>query len=214
MATTNFGLVTLTAQQSGAEVRYNFFQALFDALYGRTVKSATTTAPPGSPTDGDAYIIPTGASGVWSTHVNAITVSLNGTWYYFLLGATHEGWEFYVVDADGSAFWTGTAWNLGSTFTFVTGLTADSGAVEATATQLTSEINFVTTVGGANYGVKLLPASAGRMQWVINAGANTLQVFATSGDDVDTAASITLVAGKARLFAARNATNWHSLAGA
>ena len=37
-----------------------------------SVKSTTTTAPPASPTDGDTYYVPSGATGAWSGHAGEV----------------------------------------------------------------------------------------------------------------------------------------------
>lgn len=49
-----------------------------------SVINVTTSAPPGSPTLGDAYLIAAGATGAWAGHSNELTV-----W-------TARGWEFVV----------------------------------------------------------------------------------------------------------------------
>jgi hypothetical protein len=61
-------------------------------------------------------------------------------------------------------------------------LTANSGGVQAGATPLNSQFNYVATVGGAGYSV-LLPVSApGHQITVINAQAtNALNVFPNAG---------------------------------
>lgn len=62
-----------------------------------------TTALPGSPTDGDIYIVPSGAG----SNPNEIAVRDNGAWSYFV---PDEGYFAYVEDEDVFVFWTGTAW--------------------------------------------------------------------------------------------------------
>ena len=67
MATEILGLIEITAAQPTKEVSHN--QALRE-LEGRLVrvKSKTTTAEPGSPANGDTYILPTSATGTnWAT---------------------------------------------------------------------------------------------------------------------------------------------------
>lgn len=44
------------------------------------VKSVTTTAPPASPTAGDTYVIPAGATGSWSGHAQKITEYTTAGW--------------------------------------------------------------------------------------------------------------------------------------
>jgi hypothetical protein len=48
--------------------------------YWLAVISATVTAPPGSPTVGDAYLIPTGATGAWSGLGNRIAQFTDAGW--------------------------------------------------------------------------------------------------------------------------------------
>lgn len=63
----------------------------------RTVLNATTTAPPSSPASLDAYLVPIGASGAWSTQVGKIATWDGAIWIYdqLRLGA-------FVVDSNKS----------------------------------------------------------------------------------------------------------------
>jgi len=75
---------------------------------------------------------------------------------------------------------------------------------------LLDDINEVSTVANTNDTVTLPVAGAGRKITIINNGANTLQIFPASGDDlgagVDTAT--TLAAAANVTFVAYNNTNW------
>jgi hypothetical protein len=46
------------------------------------VISMTTTAPPASPAQGDAYLVPTGATGAWAANVGRIAEWVDGAWSY------------------------------------------------------------------------------------------------------------------------------------
>lgn len=73
----------------------------------RNVISKTTTAQPGSPSDGDVYAIPASATGTqWSTFTAGdIAIYRGGTWYAF---APVTG---VVVNIAGTQEqWTGSAW--------------------------------------------------------------------------------------------------------
>lgn len=48
----------------------------------RPVLNATLTAPPGSPATRDAYLVPFGASGAWSTHVGKVATWDGTAWVY------------------------------------------------------------------------------------------------------------------------------------
>lgn len=91
-----------------------------------------------------------------------------------------------------------------------------TAAITASTTQtqgqgaLTKEVNNVSTCANANDTVTLPAAVAGRRVTIFNNGAQTLQIFPASGDNlgagVDTAA--TLAAGSNRSYVAYDATNW------
>lgn len=48
------------------------------------VLSMTLSSAPGAPTAGDTYLIPTGATGVWATHVGAIAQWTGSAWSYLV----------------------------------------------------------------------------------------------------------------------------------
>jgi Protein of unknown function (DUF2793) len=72
------------------------------------VKSRTTTAPPGSPVEGDSYIVPSGATGVWSGKTNQIAAWIGGAWNYFVPIEGVGG--IWVNDTDVSVTFDGGAW--------------------------------------------------------------------------------------------------------
>lgn len=76
---------------------------------GGGVLSTTTTAPPGSPADGDSYYIPTGATGEWATHVGEIATwdADEGEWEYETVDgspvvAVDDDADYQVLDGDGT----------------------------------------------------------------------------------------------------------------
>lgn len=73
------------------------------------------------------------------------------------------------------------------------GITATAGGGQGAAVQLTSEINRVTVVATAADSVKLMPSVAGMDIYIVNHGANPMQVFAASGsgDTIDDIAGTT-----------------------
>lgn len=62
-----------------------------------------TTALPGSPTNGDIYIVPDGAG----SNPNEIAIRDNGAWVYVVPA---EGFTFYVADANENVQFDGTDW--------------------------------------------------------------------------------------------------------
>jgi len=59
------------------------------ALFFCSVKNATTTAQPGSPAEGDRYIVGAGATGAWAGKDNQIAVFANTAWLFYVAA---KGW--------------------------------------------------------------------------------------------------------------------------
>lgn len=81
---------------------------------------------------------------------------------------------------------------------------------------LTKGMNQVSVVANVNDVVTLPAAAAGRMVYVVNDGANALQVFPASGHQVDGGAadaSVTLAADERGYFGGISATGWRSMVG-
>lgn len=91
------------------------------------------------------------------------------------------------------------------------GILAASTQTQAAATLLGSAINEVATVGTAGDGVKLPIAEAGLDITVINNGANDVDIYPNTSDQINALsvdAAFTLSAGSRVIFKTYNATNW------
>lgn len=113
-------MVDGTQSQTYYEEFMLFLRAI-DSLTQANVISASLAVPPTVNTNGDCYIIPTSASGVWAAHVGAIA-----RWSAGRVSGIADGWEYFVpkkgwrvhVNNDttndsttGNLFkYTGTAW--------------------------------------------------------------------------------------------------------
>lgn len=105
--TSHLGIQLLSEGQDGAEVTTNEAINKLENFSTRiVVLSKSTTAPPGSPTDGDAYIVPSGATGIWSGKTNQIALYLAG-WAYW---TPREGWRAYSQDDNSEVVYDGSAW--------------------------------------------------------------------------------------------------------
>lgn len=109
---------------------------------------------------------------------------------------------------------------LGAISTDTKYLTTALAGITASTTQtqgqqlLADDINEVSMVANPNDVVTLPAAETGRTVFVKNSGANTLQVFPSSGDAIDGAvvdASRTIPAGTANAYRAQDNTTWQSL---
>lgn len=130
------------------DVDFRAFLRAFDALLQGSVKSRTLTAPPGSPANGDRYIVGAAPTGAWTGQANAISVwttdnptAPSGNWEFY---APKTGWLVYSV-ADAAFFmWSGSAWTAFSTGG-VTSLNSLAGALTIEA-----GTNVTVTVSGSD----------------------------------------------------------------
>jgi len=108
MTTDVLDLPELSTNPSQPDVTVNQMLAEIEAKTVRVI-SSTTTAEPGSPSEGDTYIIPGSATGTdWATYTqDDIAHYYNGVWTNY---TPNEGWIVYVNDADVIAKFNGTDW--------------------------------------------------------------------------------------------------------
>jgi hypothetical protein len=86
------------------------FKAASPVVWDRYVKSATTTAPPGSPTIGDVYRIPASPTGDWAGQANKLAIRKAAGWTYVTPG---KGYFHWVEDTTSFEYWSGAAWAAG-----------------------------------------------------------------------------------------------------
>ncbi len=92
-------------------------------------------------------------------------------------------------------------------------VTAFAGGGQASATALTKNTVFVTTVASAGDSVRLPTAALSISVVVYNLGANALDIFPVSGSAIDalgTNVAYSLAAGASRVFDGQTTTQWRS----
>ena len=82
------------------------FVAKIDAISQATVINMTTTVPPGSPTNGDAYVVAPSATGAWSGLDDDLAIYSNG-WLYI---TPAEGFVVYDQDTNLVYIFDGSSW--------------------------------------------------------------------------------------------------------
>lgn len=104
-----------------------------DALVQSKVKSATTTAQPGSPSNGDTYLLPTSSTGAaWAGNDGKIArySSVTSAWEFY---TPQNGWETYAQDTGTYWFYVSGAWttqlNVGGNLAVVGVATLSNGTV-------------------------------------------------------------------------------------
>jgi len=81
-----------------------------DALLHLSVKDRGLTTPPSSPANGDRYIIPAGASGVWAGKTDQIAVRVAGAWEYYV---PKVGYSAFVEDENVLSVFKSGGWSAG-----------------------------------------------------------------------------------------------------
>jgi hypothetical protein len=94
----------LTVRQRDQD--YNANVAIQDVLIQPSMIDQTNT-PPGSPTEGDCYLLDTAPTGAWDGHANELAQYLNSGWTFF---EPAEGWLIYLQDTDVYMSYNGSAW--------------------------------------------------------------------------------------------------------
>ncbi|SUZ32941.1 hypothetical protein ROE7235_02707 [Roseibaca ekhonensis] len=106
--TTNLMLPYILAAQAQKHVTHNEAIRILDGLVQLSVLDRDLTAPPGSPADGDRYIVASGATGDWSGWDLNVALWTDGTW---LRLPPRSGWRAWVEDEVLLLVWDGLAWS-------------------------------------------------------------------------------------------------------
>jgi len=106
--TPNLMLPYIMAAQAQKHVTHNEAIRALDAIVQIGVLDRDLTAPPGSPADGDSYIVAAGATGAWAGNDGQIAAWQDGAWIFY---APREGWLAWVADEDLLLVWDGASWS-------------------------------------------------------------------------------------------------------
>lgn len=111
------GIPLLSQSQAQPEVIFNTAIMMQQALALGAI--AKQNAPPGSPADGDTYIVGAAGSGAWAGHSNAIAIFYGG-WIFIpgrdsdgvtiAMSATQRGLTIFLKTEDGLVTWDGAHW--------------------------------------------------------------------------------------------------------
>lgn len=132
--TYQFALPLVASGQAQKHVTVNEALARLDAVAQMRAVSATTLAPPVSPLDGEAYIVPTGGS--WAGQPGEIALWANGAWVYL---APRFGWRVWIEDAAVAAVFDSVAWQSGAI-----AVAAGGGTTRHEVLEITHTINSAT----------------------------------------------------------------------
>lgn len=105
--TVNLGIALLAAEQAQKHVTMNEALARIDNLVMMAVISAVVTVPPGSPAEGDRYIVPVGATGAWLGMTNLVAAYSGGAWVFYVPKA---GWLAWNIATATMMLYSSAAW--------------------------------------------------------------------------------------------------------
>ena len=105
--TTKLLLPYILAAQAQKHVTHNEALRLLDGLVQLSVLDRDLTAPPGSPNDGDRYIVASGATGDWAGWDLNVALFTDGTW---LRLPPRAGWRVWVEDEGLLLAYDGMGW--------------------------------------------------------------------------------------------------------
>lgn len=108
-ATTRLQLPFILPAQAQKHVTHNAALLRLDALVQTSALSASVSAQPAAPADGDIYLLPAGKTGAaWGAMGDgALAFWRDGVWEQL---AAKDGWTVYVIDADVTLVRAGGAW--------------------------------------------------------------------------------------------------------
>jgi hypothetical protein len=104
--TPNLALPLLVQNQSGKELTHNEALAIIDALLNNGIIDKDLTTPPSSPANGQAYIVGTSSTDLWSSKDEQIAFYNNG-WEFIV---PREGLTLWINDEDCLYTYNGTSW--------------------------------------------------------------------------------------------------------
>lgn len=125
-------LAQISQSQSQKAVTMTADLRMLDYLVQPTVINQTNTAPPGSPSDGDTYIVAASPTGAWTGQAKSIAYYNTSGWIF---SAPSEGWQVYDQTLNAFYYFDGTNWSPnGAAITFAT--LAVNGATTSTTNRL------------------------------------------------------------------------------
>jgi len=99
-----------TLGESGWDTGMNDNLKRLGAVVGLSVKDRGLATPPASPANGDRYIVPAGATGVWSGKTGQIAVRIGDVWEYHL---SQIGWLCFIEDEAVLSAYKAAGWSAG-----------------------------------------------------------------------------------------------------
>lgn len=153
-----------------------------------SIKDRDLTAPPGSPANGDTYIVGPSATGAWASKDGQVAVFDSAAWVFYV---PRKGWHAYIEDEEVMCVYK-TAWSAGNATNqrAAVSMTSDANKTLSAAEAASGILSMTSTVSltaTRNVVVPLTPR-----QWTVyngTTGAQSIQVIGATGTGVTIANS-------------------------
>lgn len=109
---TNLNMPFIEAAQAQKHVTHNAALQALDAIVMLSVLDRDLATPPGSPADGDRYLVAASATGAWAAQDGKIAAWQDGAWAFY---TPREGWIVWIADEDILLVFNGASWTGGAT---------------------------------------------------------------------------------------------------
>jgi hypothetical protein len=208
--TSDSGNSNLIETQAGAETTANTLFKLISSFAQHAVVVSEIGTPPVSPAEGDVHLL-SGIGGAWSAFdIEDLALYMDGAWYEI---DPYEGLTIWQQDTNQTRVYNGSDW-VEKPSGVSDGLTANAGGGGVgSALALTRRINNVTTVATTADSVALPQAKGGREYVIINNGANSMNIYPDTGEEINAGGNdgpFALAAGDIGRFYCVNADNWYA----
>ncbi len=107
--TVHLGLPTIEGAQAQKHVTHNEALVVLDALVMLAVIDRDLSAPPGSPAEGDRYLVKSPGSGAFAGRDNEVAHYIDSGWSFY---PPQVGWICYVGDEAKLVAWDGASWQV------------------------------------------------------------------------------------------------------
>ncbi len=175
--TQHLGITLIEQSQSQKEVTANEAFNRLDALLNTGAIDKDVATPPGSPAEGDVYIVASGATDDWATHENDIAY-YSQIWRFI---TPREGLIIWVNDEDALYRYDGSAWALYTQNLPLLGVNTTADTINKLAVS-SDAVLFTTATGDAQ--IKVNKTAVGdTASYLFQTGFSGRAEFGLVGDD-------------------------------
>jgi hypothetical protein len=179
--TSKLKLPYILAAQSQKHVTHNEALRVLDALVQLAVLDKDVSTPPGSPAEGDCYVVGATPTGAWAGHASQVAAFQDGAWAFHV---PSEGWLAWVRDEDTLYAFDGTGWVPNSGGVNPVSLVGVNATADTTNRLSVASPASLFNHAGAGHQLKINKAAAGDTGSVLFQTAFSGRAeFGLAGDD-------------------------------